>query len=282
MISKMTHSGFMLAVFLAIWTLWGVSPVWGSHSGSNQKPAPAAKLQAEALVKETEQLYKLVQEGKVEEVKQSLRKVQQQFEASSFQGLTTVEGIQALAETIVEMKETTARAQLEPEQWMIAAGKLRLAADSLTHPKDGIWLQYYKVLREDLQQVEISAAKQDRPGMKAAFTRLHDHYELIRPAVIVQRKPEEVSMMDSWLSFAKGAVSNAPYAEAKKAAAQGDELLNLLFGKKKDEPVLAPLGEARGPWLGQLLLPAFILAALTFAGYRKYKGAYDGYRPWSP
>lgn len=88
----------------------------------------------------------------------------QPFEASSFQGLTGVEGIHALAESILEMKEATARAVQEPQHWMRSAGKLRMASDSLIHSRDALWLQYFKVIREDLRVMGQYAAQQDKPA----------------------------------------------------------------------------------------------------------------------
>lgn len=270
-------SAFFLLIGLS---LGGI--VWGSPISNGDRPSPAASIQAKALNLEVETMYRLVEEGNLQATLESLRKIQSIFEASSFQGLTSVEGIHVLAESIVEMKETTASSTLDPKQWMMSAGKLRLAVDSLTHPKDGIWLQYYKLMREDLQMMEQSAAKQDRDGIKKAYALLEDHYELIRPALVMQRKQEEVSMIESWLSHAGGAVSTASPATVREIVPQGEVIVNLLFGKKKDEPALAQLNEVEGPWFWQLLFAAFILSALTFAAYRKYRGLRDGYYPWFP
>lgn len=274
-------SAGMSAFFLLFGLSYGTI-TWGSPNQTEVKTSPAASIQAKALNREVETLYRLVEEGNLQGVNESLRRVQNLFESASFQGLTSIEGIHVLAESIVEMKETTATAKLEPKQWMMSAGKLRLAVDSLIHPKDGIWLQYYKVIREDLQVMEQSAAKLDREGIKRAYASLQDHYELIRPSLVIQRKPEEVSMIESWLSYAGGVVSNADPAEVRRIVPQGEEVINMLFGKKKDEPALAQLDEIQGPWFGQLLIAAFILSALTFAAYRKYRGQKNGFHPLFP
>lgn len=268
--------------FVLIFGIYNTKTSWGYSDQGKKGASPAAEIQAKALNREAESLYRFVEEGNTQAANDSLRRIERLFETSSFQGLTGVEGVHALAESIIEMKETAARVQLDPKPWMIAAGKLRLAADSLAHPKDGIWLQYYKVIREDIQLLDQSAAKQDRAGMQKAFAGLQEHYEMIRPALIIVRKPEEVTMLESWLSYAGGAVSRNEAADIRRIAPQGEVIINLLFGKKKDEPALAPLGEVRGPWMWQLLFAAFILAALTFAGYRKYKGHKNRFDPIFP
>lgn len=270
-----------ISALILLFGLYAVD-TWGSPDQNEDKPSPAASIQAKALNVEVENLYRLVKEGNLLAANESLRRVQGLFEASSFEGLTRVEGIQVLAESIVEMKETTARAKLDPNQWMMSAGKLRLAVDSLTHPKDGIWLQYYKVIREDLQMMQTHAVKQDREGLNKAYRLLQDHYELIRPALVIQRKPEEVSMIESWLSHAGGVVSGANTSEVRDIVPQGEVIVNMLFGKKKDEPAIAQLGEVEGPWFWQLIFAAMILSALTFAAYRKYKGQRNSYYPLFP
>lgn len=270
------------ALLLLVTAGWG-NPLWASPAANGQsESSPAASIQAKALNKEVEQLYRHVEEGNVQAVLEDIRRVSGLFEASSFQGLTGVEGIHALAESILEMKEATARATQEPQHWMVSAGKLRMAADSLIHARDALWLQYYKVIREDLRVMGQYAQQQDQAGMRRAYDSLSEHYELIRPSVVIQRKPEDVNMMESWISYAGGLVASGDTTQVEKVVPQGEEMMNMLFGKKKDEPALAPLGEVKEPWTWQLVIAAFILAALTFAGYRKYRGQLYSAKPMFP
>ncbi|WP_145035560.1 sporulation protein YpjB [Paenibacillus sp. Y412MC10] len=273
---------YLSALLLLVTAGWG-NPLWASPAANGQsESSPAASIQAKALNKEVEQLYRHVEEGNVQAVLEDIRRVSGLFEASSFQGLTGVEGIHALAESILEMKEATARATQEPQHWMVSAGKLRMAADSLIHARDALWLQYYKVIREDLRVMGQYAQQQDQAGMRRAYDSLSEHYELIRPSVVIQRKPEDVNMMESWISYAGGLVASGDAAQVEKVVPQGEEMMNMLFGKKKDEPALAPLGEVKEPWTWQLVIAAFILAALTFAGYRKYRGQLYSAKPIFP
>ncbi|MFB4323564.1 sporulation protein YpjB [Paenibacillus lautus] len=270
------------ALLLQVTAGWG-NPIWASPAANGQsESSPAASIQAKALNKEVEQLYRHVEEGNVQAVLEDIRRVSGLFEASSFQGLTGVEGIHALAESILEMKEATARATQEPHHWMVSAGKLRMAADSLIHARDALWHQYYKVIREDLRVMGQYAQQHDQAGMRRAYDSLSEHYELIRPSVVIQRKPEDVNMMESWISYAGGLVASGDAAQVEKVVPQGEEMMNMLFGKKKDEPALAPLGEVKEPWTWQLVIAAFILAALTFAGYRKYRGQLYSAKPMFP
>jgi sporulation protein YpjB len=271
-----------LSALLMLVTVSMGDPVRATPANGQSETSPAASIQAKALNKEVEQLYRHVEEGNVQAVLEDIRRVSGLFEASSFQGLTGVEGIHALAESILEMKEATARATQDPQHWMVSAGKLRMATDSLIHARDALWLQYYKVIREDLRVMGEYAVQQNQAGMRRAYDSLNGHYELIRPSVVIQRKPEDVNMMESWISYAGGLVSSGDTAQVQKVVPQGEEMINSLFGKKKDEPALAPLGEVKEPWTWQLVIGAFILAALTFAGYRKYRGQLYSAKPMFP
>ncbi|KOP63815.1 sporulation protein [Bacillus sp. FJAT-18019] len=257
-------------------------PIRANPIQAQPQASPAAPIQAKALNKEAEQVYRHVEEGNVQAVLEDMRRVSALFEASSFQGLTGVEGIHALSESILEMKEATARAVQDPQHWMRSAGKLRLATDSLIHTKNALWLQYHKVIREDLRVMGQYAVQKETAGMRRAYDSLIEHYELIRPSIIIQRKPEEVNMMDSWISYAGGLVSSGDSEQVQKVVVQGEEMMNTLFGKKKDEPALAPLAEVKNPMMWQLVIGAFILAALSFAGYRKYRGQLYSAKPMFP
>ncbi|MHA0855409.1 sporulation protein YpjB [Paenibacillus sp. CMAA1364] len=230
-------------------------------------------LHANELNEVAQRLYRDVVDGNLTEVRLGIQKVEEIFTSVSFEGLTDVEGVQALAESIVEMKAATAQASIQPQQWINAAAKLRLAADSLSNRVQPLWHQYYKVVREDLSVMIQQVDKNDTQALKKAYDSLQGHYELIRPAIIIQKKPYEVNMLDSWLSFAGGLINatTLDVGATRNAIHQGEELFNTLFGKKRDEPAFSTQSELysyqNGIWIGGL----FILTALVYVGYRKYQ-----------
>ncbi|MGF7049917.1 sporulation protein YpjB [Paenibacillus sp. DS2015] len=265
-----------------------VSPVFVYGEGKleleNDKDTSVSLKQALILNTATEKLYRLVLEGNTDQALQELTQIQMVFESSSFQGLTKVEGVHVLAECIVELKEATAQAQVHPEQWLNASAKLRLAVDSLSHPRQPLWLQYYKVVSEDLNAMKKTLIANNRQALKQAYDSLQGHYELIRPSVVIQREPYEVRTIDSWLSYAGGLSSSgsSEAADIRSMLGQGEELLNELFGKKKDQSAFASLSEFNLPWKGIMLGGIFILFILIYVGYRKYRGEQDRIRKVPP
>lgn len=138
-----------------------------------------------------------------------------------------------------------------------------------------MWLQYYKLVREDLNNMEQGAAANDLKSWKAALARLQSRYDNIRPAVIISRPPEAVNTFDSWISYAQGIATSAQPVERARLleiVSYGQDAARVMFGKERDEPALSlPLAPQQyGAW--GLLAGAFILTVLAYAAYRKYRG----------
>lgn len=230
---------------------------------------------AQRLEQAAEALYSYVLEGDIVKAGQKSEEISQIFISSSFEGLTSVEGINALSAVIMDLKAAAASAEVSQQKWEAAAAKLRLAANSLNHPRQPMWLQYYKLVREDLNEMEQSASANDLKSWKAALARLQSRYGTIRPAVIISRPPETVNAFDSWLSYAGGVASSTQPVERARLleiVSYGQDAARVMFGKERDEPALTtPLAPQQyGAW--GLLGGAFILLALAYAAYRKYRG----------
>ncbi|AOZ94561.1 hypothetical protein LPB68_03305 [Paenibacillus crassostreae] len=240
--------------------------------------------QAKELSMVAERLYRNVVDGNLTEVRLETEKIEQIFTSSSFQNITGIEGIHALSECIIEMKIATAQATIQPDLWLTAAAKLRLAADSLNNTEQPLWHQYYKVVREDLSKMHNQLNENNNVGLKKAYDNLQAHYELIRPAVVIHKKPYEVNMIDSWISFAGGittSLSSKPES-IRSAIAQGEQLFNELFGKKRDEAAFSvqydPYSYHKSIWIAAI----FILSILIYVGYKKYQGEKRTWKSFLP
>lgn len=286
----------VMSVFMLCWLLAGLygtrswadaaeAEAGGSpHNGSNIKagntldngaPVLNGRNGAQQLEEAAETLYSYVLEGNVVKARAQSEEISRIVVSSSFEGLTSVEGIHALSEVVMDLKTVMAAAEISPEKWEAASARLRLAANALNHPRQPMWLQYYKLVREDLNDMERSAAEGKLAGWKEAVARLQSRYENIRPAVVISRKPEVVNAFDSWLSYAAGIPSSSQPVERARLLeiiSYGQDAVRVMFGKEKNEPVLSiPLPPQKyGAW--GLIAGAFIIAALAYAAYRKYRG----------
>ena len=269
---------FCWTVYLVFGGVTAFAAPTGADQGTVQGNAKSRALQLEQAAKT---LYGHVLEGDVTKIRQETEDISNLFVSSSFEGLTSVEGINALSGVIIDLKAALAGVEASPQRWESAAAKLRLAANSLNHPRQPIWTQYYKLIREDLNKMEKSASVNDIAAWKAALQRLQTRYDTIRPAVIISRPAEEVNALDSWLSYAAGVISTSqPLDRAKllEIVSYGQEAVRVLFGKEKDEPVLSlPIASKEyGIW--GLLAACFILGSLIYTGYRKYLADKQGWR----
>lgn len=221
----------------------------------------------------TEQLYQHMQQGNTEKANKLMEDLIDTLEGLSFRGLTSVEGIHALAESIMDARETIAQVDLDPEQWVVTSARLRLAVNSLAHKENALWLQYYKIMENDLSVMNKARAGGDPSDFKKAFSSLHHHYDIIRPAAIIQRESSEVNRFDSWMSYLTGLTQEDPWNEAavKEAMLHKDVMLKGLFGRKSNEPVFLPITGYNTPWYWTLLIGAWIVIALIYTGYRKYR-----------
>ena len=255
----------------------------GSASGTGSGVEQGnAKGNALLLEQAAETLYGHVLEGDVMKVREDTEKISQLFTSSSFEGLTSVEGINALSGVIIDLKAAVAGAQVSPQRWESAAAKLRLAVNSLNHPRQPLWSQYYKLIREDLNTMKKSATENNIQAWNAALQRLQSRYETIRPAVIISKPPEEVNTFDSWLSYAAGVVTSSQPIERSRLleiVTYGEEAVRILFGKEKEEPVLSlPMApQEYGIW--GLLGAFFIIGALVYTGFRKYRADHQRWGP---
>lgn len=275
----------------AVLTLLAATLLWTSvvfaepvKNGTESKPStskagtPAMSEQERSerlkqLELASERLYEHMQQGSGQEALADMEALIQALEGVSFKGLTSVEGIHALAETIMDTKETLVRADAQPEAWALSSARLRLAVNSLLHPDKALWQQYYKVMFDDLQQMKQARAGGKPAGLRKAFQALQDHYDVVRPAAVIRRPASEINRFESWLSYTEGLSGAQSWDEKalKGAIEQGEGELKALFGRRGDEPVFLPVTGVDSPWYWSALIGLWIVLALTYTGIRKYR-----------
>ncbi|KLU56470.1 hypothetical protein EL84_25295 [Paenibacillus sp. VT-400] len=251
------------------------------NSNSDQQVSTSnsiAQLNEEAAI-----LYRQALENNIEEVRGSILRISKSLEHISFEGQTTVEGIHALSETIVEVKQAVVKVKNDDASLQQSSAKLRLAADSLANPTKPLWLQYYKIVKNDLDALSAATNQGQTAAVLAnRYTVLEEHYETIRPAALIRREPYEIAQMDAWLSHTKGltAAKQPDLAQLKSMVGHGEELVNKLFGREKDESAFVPFVQGPDRRAAGLLISSVIVATLSYAGYRKYRAQQQGIFPF--
>ncbi|MBY0203376.1 sporulation protein YpjB [Paenibacillus intestini] len=228
-----------------------------------------AQMNEEATV-----LYRRVLENNMEEVRASVTRIGNSLAHVSFEGQTSVEGIHALSETVVEVKEATAKFKGDRHLLQQVSAKLRLATDSLANPAKPLWLQYYKIVKNDLDALSLAVNQNNSAAILTnRFSVLEEHYETIRPAAIIRLEPYQIAQMDAWLSHLKGLThaKQSDRSQLRSMTEHGEELVNQLFGREKDESAFVPYVQGPDRRAAGLIISSVIVATLSYAGYRKYR-----------
>ncbi|WP_181151097.1 sporulation protein YpjB [Paenibacillus sp. PCH8] len=253
----------------------------GLNSNTDQHVSTSnsiAQLNEEAAL-----LYRQALENDMEEVRGSILRISKSLEHISFQGQTTVEGIHALSETVVEVKEAVVKVKHDDDSLQQATAKLRLAADSLANPTKPLWLQYYKIVKNDLDALSAATNQgQTATILVNRYAVLEEHYETIRPAAMIRHEPYVIAQVDAWLSHTKGLTTakKPDLVQLKSMVGHGEELVNQLFGREKDESAFVPFVQGPDRRAAGLLISSAIVATLGYAGYRKYRAQQHGVFPF--
>ncbi|WP_426333004.1 sporulation protein YpjB [Paenibacillus silvae] len=268
----------LLAVTLMALLLWtnvtNQVSAQSDESSTNRNQEVSSKYTIAQLNEEAAVLYRRALENNIEEVRASILRISSSLQHISFEGQTSVEGIHALSETIVEVKEAAVKLQADKQLLLESSAKLRLAADSLAHPVKPLWLQYYKIMKDDLDALSLAANQNQSPTTLAnQYLVLEQHYETIRPAAMIRLEPHQIAQVDAWLSHIKGLTQakQPDAAQLRSMTAHGEELVNQLFGREKDESAFVPFVQGPDRRVAGLVISSVIVAALSYAGYRKYR-----------
>ncbi|PYE51314.1 hypothetical protein HUB98_04860 [Paenibacillus barcinonensis] len=244
------------------------------ESNPSRNPQLSSNYTISQLNEEAALLYRRALENNMEEVRASIARISSSLQHISFEGQTSVEGIHALSETVVEVKEASVKLQADRQLLQEASAKLRLAADSLANRVKPLWLQYYKIVKDDLDALSLAANQNQSAAILAKrYLVLEQHYETIRPAAMIRLEPYQIAQTDAWLSHIKGLThaKQPDAAQLRSMIAHGEQLVNQLFGREKDESAFVPFVQGPDRRAAGLMISSVIVAALSYAGYRKYR-----------
>lgn len=227
--------------------------------------------QGENWLQQTEQILLYIEKGKYTEAREQLHELSKQFAGSDLsQKHLTVEGIHILAEELVKMEQRLNQVVIsDPGLVKQAAMRLKLTFDAVSHPNQPLWKQYYQSLQRHIASFKQSEAKKDTQGMKQAITGLTQEYRLIRSALVISKKPETITKLDSLVQFLERQKTSEMQAIGIK---RFQEILTpLFFGS--DQDVLA----AYRPYVNSeiMMIMSWIVFWLTvvlgYVGWRKYQ-----------
>jgi sporulation protein YpjB len=186
-------------------------------------------------------------------------------------GVTSVLGARTLADTLEQAVRVFNAIQLDPDQALNASSRIRLMADALSHPNTPLWLQYNKVIQEDLRVMEQAFKQKKAEELKQVWLQLWTHYQLIQPALQVNLQEGEITKLESAFQSVRIELQAAPMhnTNVTHALKKLHEELDHLFQFKSETTAYLPFMEPNEPMLYWLFfLAAIIIIVLGFVAWR--------------
>jgi sporulation protein YpjB len=266
-----------LAAMLLLVTVVSIVTACGAISSTKGqaivKVDPEQVQKMEFLNQIADEMYKKSMDGQVTEARSKLLQISDQIPKIRFEGVISVEGLNALTETITQAKRVYNAASYSPEEGQIAVAKIRLATDALTHKNQPMWLQYYKVLQNDVNMLSQSIKADKQQEAVASFGKLSQHIGVIHPSILISREPTEVEKLDSLMTFLHSNLKTSPMSirQVESGVEHLQQIIDELFMKNKDAIAIVPLTDPRQPIIWSLAIGLIIISVLSYAGFRMYR-----------
>ncbi|MEX1030598.1 MAG: sporulation protein YpjB [Paenibacillaceae bacterium] len=242
----------------------GLAPTWGVPQ-SQEKPLRLLNDSAKTL-------YNYAKDGEFEEARIELDRLSDLLTTVSYKGITTLEGVNALTQTVVNARRIYNRVQLREKDALTAATQLRLITDALTHHNNPMWLEYEHVLKQDAEKLYGMVKSNNDVGSLAALQKLHYHYAIIHPTVIITKDASLVEKVDSLFNFLTVELSRGKvdYSRVNQGMNHLPVILNELFGSK-DSQTSVPLAIQQNNVIWTTFIASVIISALAYVAWRRYR-----------
>ncbi|SFE90731.1 Sporulation protein YpjB (SpoYpjB) [Paenibacillus algorifonticola] len=272
--------------------LGSVSATW-AYAG--EQPLGARQVQAadaEVLMRRFEEAAHSLYTASYADNRQAGYKYVQQLERLLPQLETGIEGrpagwsklqqsIQAVSDELLSKRQ--------PVEWMAPSARIHLTADAMLRPASGLWMQYERVMLEDVSRVRKAWKRpyeERADAARAAMDNLSAHLALVEGPASMLRPEGRTAELHERIRYTNVLLSAGPRDQAQagrvdEALTQLGAAVSRLFTDKPqsvEEPALAPPASAN-PVSWTLLLGAFIMAVLAYKSWRKYKQQPYGIKP---
>ncbi|MBC8081039.1 MAG: hypothetical protein H7X86_11885 [Gorillibacterium sp.] len=229
--------------------------------------------QIEILDQMVMEIHQMTMEGKVAEAREQLNRLGEAVTRTRFQGITGIEGIRSLTDSLLSSQRVYNRVAFSTEEALAAVANLRLITDAMAHPEEPMWHRYYKIIKDDVGQLETSAAEHNREKTKAVFTDLRKRYLVIRPALTVKKSTSDIEKLDSLMVFIQAAIvgSRQETAEFQASLKAIEQSIDYLFDRKEDSTAYLPLSDSDRPLLWTFGIGLIVTTVLSFVAWRMFR-----------
>jgi sporulation protein YpjB len=259
-IGRIITSIFLVAIFL--FSLSGFR--------ANAEPAQLPQQDLDRLSQDvlilTEQNQFAVAKGKLNDLATLFPKVIAQKKLS-------IEAIELAINTLTTGKRAFAAIKPQKQELLGHALQIRIMVDALTHPNQPMWKDYHQKYIEQINEMITIAGKQDKEALIQAMRRYIKLYTNLKPALAMSQKPETIEMLDSINRFVIKQIDqgSVDWQVTQRTLEQlRDVSDNVFLGK--DQFTFGSHLQSSSPYRAFSLVFAFLLTALTYVGWKMYRG----------
>lgn len=275
---------FILCILLTLasaWSIW-IRPINAEHL---DQAAGGHHIQLQRMNETATALYAAAASNEKHLAYNRLMKLKQQAEAGILRGFGTEAGWEAL-DTELAKTEALLLSGSRSRDWSEGAARIALAADAVSSGSGGLWLQYEKLLEDDLASIRKAWKRSTGDPAAAAAARLNSfaaHAGRIGPAALMAGSAQATEQLLRGIKEAEvlleakmaGPADGRRLQLAVEAAFSSmEEASSAMFEGEAYRSSFQPISEpAHGPDVAQwaLFLGTVITAVLTWTGWRKYK-----------
>ncbi|MFC4777589.1 sporulation protein YpjB [Paenibacillus sp. GCM10023252] len=233
-------------------------------------------------------LYQAAANNNRQEGYKQVQRLIQQLEEGSIPSSQQEAGWTSLYEQATDVKRVLERGK-PADDWLTASASLHLGADSLVRPQHSLWLQYEKVLQEDLSRAKQAWRRQspDRAeAARGAMDVLHDHLSRLEAAALLQRPQDRLSEVSNQILYVnrlleahrEGIRENKDWTDGAFIALEAS-IEGLFDSPGKIEEPASAVPVPGTPASGVTIIGLVIIAALTYTVWAKYRGRPYGIKP---
>ncbi|MGO4693134.1 sporulation protein YpjB [Paenibacillus sp. 2TAB26] len=280
-------------VVCIVMTIGYANLVWGSGASLQAfatRLTPDPSKQVQRMDNIASSLYEAAYTNNRQAAYQYVQQLQQLVDGELKYAAGNAEGWQAVERDANTIEKSLVKGSLGTS-WFVEAARIKLTADALARPNNALWLQYEKIMQDDISRVEKAWKRQTDDGAiaaRAVMISLEKHADRIKPAVSMMygskhetELMERIQYTNRLLEASRKDKNNV--ASINRSVQELKDTLTRMFNQNQleaDVPVVAAV-PISNPLRWTLLLGAFISAILTYTGWRKYKENPFGVKPIS-
>lgn len=218
-----------------------------------------------------DEVYNKTLKGQFPEAREEIILMSQLVPQMRLNEVTTTSGIKAISDTLVQAITVFNAVQLDTEQALFQSARIRLMADALSHPKTPLWLQFNKVIQEDINVMNQAAKQKKYEDLKQTFNQIKIHYLTIQPALQVSLQTVELNKVINAIHNVQIELQSSPTSppNLSHSIKTLQEAMEDLFQLKSETTAYLPFMESNKPMLQWLIiLASIIIIVLGFVAWR--------------